>query len=64
MIKDDMSLDAYWDLQIQDTLLDVAAAIAATELAGASAPVGERATQSALVAHSIVCQPTTLNGTN
>lgn len=64
MIKDDKSLDSYWDLQIQDTLLDVAAAIAATELAGASAPVDEPATQSVLVAHSIVCQPTTPNGTN
>jgi hypothetical protein len=64
MIKDDKSLDSYWDLEIQETLLDVAAAIAATGLAGASAPVGEPATQSALVAHWIVCQPITLNGTN
>ena len=64
MIKDDRSLDSYWDLEIQETLLDVAAAIAATELAGASAPVGESATPSALVAHWIVCQPATLNGTN
>ena len=64
MIKDDKSLDSYWDLEIQNTLLDVAAAIAATELAGASTPVGKPATQSALVAHWTVCQPTTLNGTN
>jgi hypothetical protein len=59
MIKDDKSLDPYWDLEIQDTLLDVAAAIAATGLAG-----GEPATESARVAHWVVCQPTTLNGTN
>jgi hypothetical protein len=64
MIKDDKNLDFYWDLEIQDTFLDVAAAIAATELAGASAPVGRPATQSGLVAHSIGCQSTTLNGTN
>jgi hypothetical protein len=64
MIRDDKSLDSYWDLEIQDTLLDVAAAIAATELAGASAPVGGHATQSGQVAHWIVCQPTTLSGTN
>lgn len=64
MIKDNKRIDSYWDLEIQDTLLDVAAAIAATERAGASAPVGEPATQSAHVAHWIVCQPTTLNGTN
>jgi hypothetical protein len=64
MIKDDKSLDSYWDLEIQDTLLDVAAAIAATELAGASVPVGQPAPQSALVAHWLVCQPTTLNRIN
>jgi hypothetical protein len=64
MIKDNKRLDSYWDLEIQETLLDVAAAIAATELAGASAPVGEPATQSGLVAHWIVCRPTALNWTN
>jgi hypothetical protein len=64
MIKDNNTLDSYWDLEIQETLLDVAAAIAATELAGVSAPVGEPATQSGLVDHWIVCRPTALNGTN
>jgi hypothetical protein len=39
MIKDNKRLDSYWDLEIQETLLDVAAAIAATELAGSSAPL-------------------------
>jgi hypothetical protein len=64
MIKDNKRIDSYGDLEIQETLLDVAAAIAATELARASTPVGEPATQSGLVAHWIVCQPTKLNGTN
>jgi hypothetical protein len=64
MIKDNKRLDSYWDLEIQETLLDVAAAIAATELAVASAPVGEPVTQSGLVAHWIVCRPTALNWTN
>jgi hypothetical protein len=64
MIKDDNRIDSYGDLEIQETLLDVAAAIAATELARASAPVGKPATKCGLVAHWIVCQPTTPNGTN
>jgi len=64
MIKDNKGLDSYWDLEIQETLLDVAAAIAATELAGASPPVGEPATQSGLVDHWVVCRPRALNGTN